>query len=272
VKSLLTYLFVVDDGTGLVYLGQRYYDPELRRFMGIDPVGFKATNPASFNRYTYANNNPYKFVDPDGRQAESALYYGSGGMLAAQTLAEDPELDHTIRSIQNEGHKGTIVGGGLVMGSILAGKAVLAIASRTPNAYMFGVETLAGEAGISYACAGGTGTAYLLIKGNFHEVLSEVVISGATRTAHRTSANKTFANTLEGDANFAQWMSRLLGKDVLTHMNSGKSGLKNPPGTEWHHPKGIPSIMLLLRREVHRDKSLQGVLHKDGTGGFADHF
>ena len=34
--------------------------------MGMDPVGFKAGNPMSFNRYVYVNNNPYKFVDPDG--------------------------------------------------------------------------------------------------------------------------------------------------------------------------------------------------------------
>lgn len=67
-------------------------------------------------------------------------------------------------------------------------------------------------------------------------------------------------------------MNKLLGKDALQHMKSGKSGLKNPPGTEWHHPKGDAGTMQLLRKEVHRDKSLQNVLHKDGTDGFADHF
>ena len=56
-----------DDETGLVYLNQRYYDPQIRRFMGIDPVGFTPSSPTSFNRYAYANNNPYKYTDPDGR-------------------------------------------------------------------------------------------------------------------------------------------------------------------------------------------------------------
>jgi RHS repeat-associated protein len=56
-----------DEDSGLTYMGARYYDPIVGRFMGIDPVGFKETNPISFNRYAYANNNPYKFVDPDGR-------------------------------------------------------------------------------------------------------------------------------------------------------------------------------------------------------------
>ena len=35
--------------------------------MGIDPVGVDENNVHSHNRYAYANNNPYKFVDPDGR-------------------------------------------------------------------------------------------------------------------------------------------------------------------------------------------------------------
>lgn len=58
-----------DKATGLSYFGARWYDPRLGRFMAIDPVGFKEGNIQSFNRYAYANNNPYKFVDPDGREA-----------------------------------------------------------------------------------------------------------------------------------------------------------------------------------------------------------
>ncbi len=33
----------------------------------MDPVGPVPGSVHSFNRYTYANNNPYKYVDPDGR-------------------------------------------------------------------------------------------------------------------------------------------------------------------------------------------------------------
>lgn len=55
-----------DDVTGLTYFGARYYDPHLGRFMGVDPVGFVESEPMTFNRYSYANNNPYKYVDPDG--------------------------------------------------------------------------------------------------------------------------------------------------------------------------------------------------------------
>ena len=60
---------VHDEETSLSYMQARYYDPEFGRFMAMDPLGFNPDNPASFNRYAYANNNPYSFVDPDGRNA-----------------------------------------------------------------------------------------------------------------------------------------------------------------------------------------------------------
>jgi RHS repeat-associated protein len=60
-----------DADTGLVYMGARHYDPLMGRFLSIDPVGFRESNPHSFNRYAYANNNPMKFTDPDGREVVS---------------------------------------------------------------------------------------------------------------------------------------------------------------------------------------------------------
>lgn len=53
-----------DRATGLSYMQQRYYDPYAGRFLVVDPV---SASPKSFNRYWYANGNPYRYVDPDGR-------------------------------------------------------------------------------------------------------------------------------------------------------------------------------------------------------------
>lgn len=39
------------------------------RWLSVDPVEANANNGQNFNRYYYANNNPYRFTDPDGRQA-----------------------------------------------------------------------------------------------------------------------------------------------------------------------------------------------------------
>jgi len=59
---------VEDSATGLTYMQQRYYDPQLARFLSTDPVT-APKSPRAFNRFSYAINNPYKFTDPDGRAA-----------------------------------------------------------------------------------------------------------------------------------------------------------------------------------------------------------
>ena len=61
-----------DTDLGLNYMLARYYDPVIGRFYGNDPVDakehFESDNGSfGFNRYAYANNNPYKYVDPDGK-------------------------------------------------------------------------------------------------------------------------------------------------------------------------------------------------------------
>lgn len=58
---------VMDGSSGLTYMQQRYYDPSVGRFLSIDPVTAHSGSGGNFNRYWYGNNNPYKFVDPDGR-------------------------------------------------------------------------------------------------------------------------------------------------------------------------------------------------------------
>ena len=58
---------MMDRETGLTYMQQRYYDPQIGRFLSVDPVTANSGTGANFNRYWYANNNPYKFIDPDGR-------------------------------------------------------------------------------------------------------------------------------------------------------------------------------------------------------------
>jgi RHS repeat-associated protein len=60
---------VYDAATGLVQMQQRYFDPILGRFLSVDPITAHASPGANFNRYWYANNNPYRFTDPDGRRA-----------------------------------------------------------------------------------------------------------------------------------------------------------------------------------------------------------
>ncbi|MCL1127391.1 RHS repeat-associated core domain-containing protein [Shewanella surugensis] len=71
-----------DKELGLTYMQARYYDPLIGRFYSNDPVGF-AGGSHSFNRYAYANNNPYKYVDPNGEWAVQAAGFATGFVIGA---------------------------------------------------------------------------------------------------------------------------------------------------------------------------------------------
>ncbi|MEO5693241.1 MAG: RHS repeat-associated core domain-containing protein [Usitatibacter sp.] len=55
-----------DPTSGIIYLGARHFDPVSGRFLSKDGAEFDENNIHSFNRYSYARNNPYSYVDPDG--------------------------------------------------------------------------------------------------------------------------------------------------------------------------------------------------------------
>jgi RHS repeat-associated protein len=61
---------VNDANTGLVYMQQRYYDPVAGRFLSVDPVTTDASTGGAFNRYAYAANSPYRYIDLDGRSPD----------------------------------------------------------------------------------------------------------------------------------------------------------------------------------------------------------
>jgi RHS repeat-associated protein len=51
----------------LDYMHARYYSPNLGRFMSVDPVGGTIGSSQSWNRYTYALDNPARMIDPTGK-------------------------------------------------------------------------------------------------------------------------------------------------------------------------------------------------------------
>jgi len=60
-----------DKAIGLNYMQARYYDPNIGRFLSIDPMQFDgANNPAYFNRYSYTFNDPVNLIDPTGMVVE----------------------------------------------------------------------------------------------------------------------------------------------------------------------------------------------------------
>jgi len=59
------FLGAVHDSNALVLLGARYFDPGSGVFVSVDPL-LDPGNPAQFNAYVYAGNNPATWSDPSG--------------------------------------------------------------------------------------------------------------------------------------------------------------------------------------------------------------
>lgn len=63
------------DESGLFYARRRYYDPQIGRFLSIDPLIGTVGVPASHNAYAYAANNPLRFRDPQGTGFYDEIVY-----------------------------------------------------------------------------------------------------------------------------------------------------------------------------------------------------
>lgn len=105
---------VADSLTSLTYMQQRYYDPQIGRFLSVDPVTAYSNPAGAFNRYWYANNNPYRFTDPDGRY--SCSRDGGQCKVADAKLAESfVAAAGTAHEKMKEGSAKALLGGILNM-------------------------------------------------------------------------------------------------------------------------------------------------------------
>jgi RHS repeat-associated protein len=88
---------VLDVATGMNYMQQRYYDPSIGRFLSVDPVTADGNTGGNFNRYWYANNNPYRFTDPDGRDP---------GDLTTWPVPGHGQINEADKPREGDGHFG----------------------------------------------------------------------------------------------------------------------------------------------------------------------
>ena len=134
----------VNDGdTGLVQMQQRYYDPVAARFMSEDPVMTDANTGKSFNRYVYANNNPYKYTDPDGRFANFVWGAAVGFVIeAGSQVINSGKVDNW-----------TAVGVATGVGALTGGLSGFAVSAATKGVITAGeaVKASSAAAGLSSA-------------------------------------------------------------------------------------------------------------------------
>lgn len=125
---------VNDLDTGLVYMQARYYDPLAGRFLSIDPMSPLPGSTFNFNRFAYANNNPIRFIDPDGRCPwciGAIVGAVSGAVLGGATayVASGGSLRQTFAGAIGGSIGGLITGGSLGAGASVGSTIAISISA-----------------------------------------------------------------------------------------------------------------------------------------------
>lgn len=69
----------LDSETELIYMGARYYDPKLARFISADTIVPLPFYPQSLNRFSYTMNNPIVLRELDGHDSTAPPQFSSPG-------------------------------------------------------------------------------------------------------------------------------------------------------------------------------------------------
>lgn len=205
------------DDTGLIYAGARYYDPSIGRFLAVDSVGYSEQNLYSFNRYAYGNNNPYRYVDPDGRSPFDAgfFFYDVGGLAVSLYTGVGIGSAFIDLGISTVGLLSPVPGTGL---GIKAGRAVDRVADGARSVGQIGRE---GEVAVRAAHDIGDKVRIEINPGQFRipdgintdlKVLSEV----------KNVKNLSFTKQLRDYSSFAQQNG--LGFDLYVRPSTTLSG------------------------------------------------
>ena len=79
------------DDFGLIHMNGRIYDPRIGRFLSADPVIQSPQALQTYNRYSYAINNPLAYTDPSG------YIFGIGGSIKDELKRWEQDFRHEIR-------------------------------------------------------------------------------------------------------------------------------------------------------------------------------
>jgi RHS repeat-associated protein len=132
----------------LINMNARLYDPTVGRMLSPDNY-VSVGGSQGLNRYTYANNNPLKYTDPDGNFWHIAIGAGIGGLVNGFMHIDKPGGFWKGFAIGAVAGALTAATGGLAAGYYATGTAAGAWVGATTGIYSSGVigGAISGTAG-----------------------------------------------------------------------------------------------------------------------------
>lgn len=245
-----------DELTGLHYNLNRYYNPEIGRYMEPDPIGLEGGS----NPYVYAGNNPISNIDPSGldciggscgSSSEQFMYDWWPGYKFGTGLYNSFNAGYLNFSFW-EGLDGlSLIGLNGAKGLQYADDSVdvaKAVATRTQNLPKTEIPK-------AYSVA-------------YETTLKSTSYPGVSRGKHFQEANESLLIAMEKNTDFAGMM-----KDMGVNLSRTKTGLapREPAaGWTWHHGQ-LPGQVQLVPRWQHYsgNKVFWEMLHPNNKGGYS---
>lgn len=150
------YGVITDDNT-LMYMRQRYYNPDIKRFINMDILTGDVTVSQSLNRYAYVQGNPVNYNDPFGLSPKEILT--DAAKVASQVVHSELNLMGLIPGLS--GSVACLLNAVLYLregNNFMAG-----VSAVQAGATLFGGRII--SSGVGYFCKFGTGSRIALSVG-----------------------------------------------------------------------------------------------------------
>lgn len=218
---------------GMINMNARLYDPVLGRFLSPDPFVQSPDMSQSLNRYSYALNNPLRYVDKDGQFATEIILGCAifGGFTNLATKAASGQVNNFWDGVKAFG-----------VGAV-AGAASGIVAVAMPS---LGVGGFLGGAIIG-AASGGLGT-YLQSMGN--NIFFDDPLLSFKEFGQNVLGSALIGGFLNGSASYSEGENFWTGKSVLQTEQPTWSAPNTPETT-------APKVKENAATEVSKSKPLQ---------------
>jgi RHS repeat-associated protein len=218
----------------IINMNGRLYDPLVGRMFNPDPILSDATSSQAYNKYTYVNNNPLKYTDPDGNNPLALIVMGiiGGAVNCYMNRSHIGDLGTGIKYFGVgfvAGVVGGVVGGAAVTGAgvcatSFVGGATVGVAGGAPAGFITGagnswigganfkqcigdgMQGAAWGAGTGFVFGGGMGALSAEISGrNWWNGSSKSTYIGNTASATAgDDASVAYSKTYSYDENMAR--------------------------------------------------------------------